>query len=171
MIHELDNIPSSNYKGTQRNSIKWKVFIKGAGQVSYLSKERKRLFQTRTSSFLRGREQQEFYHVDCLFFLFRMERASQADYLIGADQKIPKQLIKITFLLKVGNTVKSDIESRFGIMPFSQVTPLWACVFSSTAPTVLDPQHLTECLASGRLSVNIFECWHNLIQASNDIVR
>ena len=44
-------------------------------------------------------------------------------------------------------------------------------VFSSTTPTVLDPQHLTECLASGRCSVNIFECWHNLIQASNDIAR
>ena len=45
MIHELDNIPSSNYKGTQRNSIRWKVFIKGAGQVSYLSKERKDYFR------------------------------------------------------------------------------------------------------------------------------
>lgn len=121
--------------------------------------------------FLRGREQREFYHVDCLFFLWRMERASQADYLIGVDQKIPKQLIKITFLVKVGNAVKSDIESRFGIMHFSRVTPLWACVFSSTTPDVLDPQHLTECLASGRCSVNVFECWHNLIQASNDIVR
>ena len=54
MILELDNIPSSNYKGTQRNSIEWKVFIKRAGQVSYLSTEKSILDQD--IFFLRGRE-------------------------------------------------------------------------------------------------------------------
>ena len=54
MILELDNIPSSNYKDTQRNSIKWKVFIKRAGQMSYLSTEK--IILDQDIFFLKGRE-------------------------------------------------------------------------------------------------------------------
>ena len=59
-----------------------------------------------------GREQEGFYHVDCLFFLWRMDRVHLSDDLIGADQKIPDWLIKITFLVL-------DIKSRFCIWGFS----------------------------------------------------
>lgn len=41
------------------------------------------------------------------------------DHLMGADQKIPDLLIKITFLGKVETVGKSDFKSRFGIMGFS----------------------------------------------------
>lgn len=59
------------------------------------------------------------YDVDFFFFLWRMERAPGTDYLMGADQKIPDLLIKITFLGKVETVGKSDFKSRFGIMGFS----------------------------------------------------
>ena len=56
-----------------------------------LTKEKKGLFLGQDIFFwggLEGREWQRFYHIDCLFFLWGMERAHVADDLIGGEQKI-----------------------------------------------------------------------------------
>ena len=66
-------------------------------------------------------------HTDC-FFLLRTERAQEADYLQGADQKIPNWLIKTTFLGKVEAIVRSGTTLRFGIIGFSKsdfILTLW----------------------------------------------
>ena len=50
------------------------------------------------------------------------------DYLLGADQKIPDWLIRVTFLGKVETASKSSIKSRFGIMGFrtsNAILSLW----------------------------------------------
>ena len=48
-----------------------------------------------------------------------VEKAHMTDYLIGAVQKIPNWLIKVTSLGKVGTATKSDIKSSFGVIGFS----------------------------------------------------
>ena len=50
------------------------------------------------------------------------------DYLVGADQKIPDWSIKITFLGEGEPTIRSGIESRFGVVGFSMseaILGLW----------------------------------------------
>ena len=77
---------------------------------------------------------QRFYHTDILFFLWGMEKAPMAGYLIGVNQKI-QLLIKITFLRQVKTTVRLGIKFRFSIMGFSTsdyVLGLW--FFSLTIP-------------------------------------
>lgn len=44
---------------------------------------------------------------------------------IGADQKIPDQLIKMTFLVTVKTAVGLDIKSRFGFVGFSTGDTIW----------------------------------------------
>ena len=44
-----------------------------------------------------------------------MEKAHRTDYLLGANQKIPIQLAKITFLGKVETASKSSVVSRIGV--------------------------------------------------------
>lgn len=46
-----------------------------------------------------------FYHAGYLFFLWEVKRAHGADYLVGANQKIPEWSIKITFLVEVETTM------------------------------------------------------------------
>ena len=59
-----------------------------------------------------------------------------ANYLIGADQKIPDWLIKTAFLVKMETAVTLGIKSRLGIMGFSISDAIWGLwVFSVTIPT------------------------------------
>ena len=60
-----------------------------------------------------------------------------ADDLIGADQKTPDWLIKITFLLKIQTAIRLGIKSKICIMGFSTseiVLHLW--FFSLTIGSV-----------------------------------
>ena len=50
--------------------------------------------------------------------LFLYQDIFLTDFLIGADQKIPNWLIKITFLEEVETAIRSGIKSSFGIMGF-----------------------------------------------------
>lgn len=59
-----------------------------------------------------------------------MERAHRTDDLIGAAQKIPNWLIKITFLGEVGTAIKSDTKSRFRITGFSTSDAILGLWFS-----------------------------------------
>ena len=59
-----------------------------------------------------------------------MESTHMRDYLIGADQKIPDGLIKITFLEKVETAAKSGIKCKFGIMGFSTSDTIFTLWFS-----------------------------------------
>lgn len=61
-----------------------------------------------------------------------------ADYLFGADQKIP--LVKITFLGRVETATKSSIKSRLGITG-AQVAPFWACGFLVNTSKDCLPHH------------------------------
>lgn len=65
-----------------------------------------------------------------------MERAHLTDYLICVYQKISDS-IKITFLVKVKTTVKSDISLGLLTWALAQVIPFWARVFSLTVPLIL----------------------------------
>ena len=66
--------------------------------------------------FFKGRELQRFYHIDILF-LWGMEKAPVAGYLIGVNQKI-QLLIKITFQRQVKTAIRLGIKFRFSIMGF-----------------------------------------------------
>ena len=57
------------------------------------------------------------------------ERSHLTAYLIGADQKIPNRLIKITFLGKVETAIKLDIKSVFDILGVRQLMQFWASGF------------------------------------------
>ena len=59
-----------------------------------------------------------FCCVDCLFFIWGMERAMPHITLLVLDQKIPDWLIKIMFLGEVGTAIKLGIKVRFGILGF-----------------------------------------------------
>ena len=66
------------------------------------------------------KDQQGFNHADCLFFLRDGEGpCDRLLHYVGADQKIPNWLIKITFLVKAETAVELGIKSRFGIISFS----------------------------------------------------
>lgn len=94
-----------------------------------LAKEKKGLFLSRTS--LGRGEWQGFYPADCLFFLWEMERAQLADYLIGEDQKITDWLIKITLVGKVESAISLGIKSRFSFMGLSTSDAILDLWFSS----------------------------------------
>lgn len=64
------------------------------------------------------------------------EWAHVTDYIIGADQKIPEWLIRITFLGKVKTTSKSGIKSRFG-MGFNSSDTILALWFFFLTPSNL----------------------------------
>ena len=53
-----------------------------------------------------------------LLVLRGMERAGMADYLHGADQKIPDWLIKVAFQREAQTEIRLGIKSRLGIMDF-----------------------------------------------------
>jgi len=66
------------------------------------------------------------YHI----FLWGMESAYVADYLIGADQKIPNGLVKATFLREVVTVVRLGIKPWAGGMDLAQEIPFVAyCLF------------------------------------------
>ena len=58
-----------------------------------------------------------------------VERAPLTAYLIGADQKIPNGLIKITFLGKAETAIKFHIKSVFDILGIRQLMSFWASGF------------------------------------------
>ena len=62
------------------------------------------------------------YHI----FLWGMESAYMADYLIGADQKIPNWLVKATFLREVVTVNRLGIKPWAGGMGLAQETPFAA---------------------------------------------
>ena len=57
-------------------------------KFSKKKKRKKERVILRQDRFLRGREWQESYHVDCFFFLWRVKKAYLEDYLIGANSKL-----------------------------------------------------------------------------------
>ena len=67
------------------------VYIKKGRAKELLAKEKKEFFLGHDIFFggLRGREWQGFYGIDCLSFLWGMEKAHVADDLVGADWKTP----------------------------------------------------------------------------------
>ena len=55
--------------------------------------------------------------------------AHRTDYLISANKKIPKWLIKIILLVKVKSTVSLGFKSKFTIMSFSISSAIWGFSF------------------------------------------
>lgn len=50
------------------------------------------------------------------------------DFLTGTDQNISHWPVKMTFVEKVETAVRSDVESRFGVIPLSasdSILGLW----------------------------------------------
>lgn len=80
-----------------------------------ISKRKERIIWGQVISFLR---EGNFYHTDILFFLWGMEKAPMAGYVIGVNQKI-QLLIKITFQRQVKTAVRLGIKSRLGIIDLS----------------------------------------------------
>ena len=92
------------------------------GGARELSARRKRLFGGGDIFSWRKRKGKgfyyvDFYYVDCPFLLWRMERASETDFLTRAWPE-NSALVKIPFLGKVGTATRSGIKSRFGTMGF-----------------------------------------------------
>lgn len=58
---------------------------------------------------------QEFFHSDCLFFLWKMESPCN---LTDVYQKNPDWLVKIIFLGDVETAITSGINFMFGVMGF-----------------------------------------------------
>ena len=79
MIQESGSIPTSKDRGAPRNCTKYKIFIGRRGK---------------------GKGESRLPHHP-----LRVERAYVADYFTGADQKIPDQLVKTTFLGEVITTI------------------------------------------------------------------
>lgn len=59
---------------------------KGGWDKTLLAKEKKELFQAR-SAFPRGKGGAVLYHANYLIFLWKIEKAYETDYLVGAEQK------------------------------------------------------------------------------------
>lgn len=59
-------------------------------------------------------------------FLWGMESAYVADYLIGADQQIPNCLVKATFLREVVTVIRLGIKPWAGGMDLAQEIPFVA---------------------------------------------
>ena len=56
------------------------------------------------------------------------ERTGVTDYLTGVDQKIPGWFTEITLLVKVRTAIRSEVNSRFGVMGCSTndaISGLW----------------------------------------------
>jgi len=58
-----------------------------------------------------------------------MERVCVADYLIGADQKIPDWSVNTPFPGKVETVIRLGIKSWFGDLGLAQATPCGVCYF------------------------------------------
>ena len=95
MICELGNILPSKQRTLQGRVQNGKLYGKRMGQVNYQQKKREGYLGP-GHLFFKGRELQRFYHTDILFFLWGMEKAPVAGYLIGVNQKI-QLLIRLHF--------------------------------------------------------------------------
>ena len=112
MIHELGSILSSSWKGTQRNSIKWRVFIgRKVVQRSYFQKKRKGYFKAERIFEGKGMARS----LSCRLPLLPLEVGERLSERLShrCQFKITKWLIMITFLMKAKTAIKLDIESRF----------------------------------------------------------
>ena len=112
MIHELGSILSSRWKGIQRNSLKWRVFIgRKVVQRSNFQKKRKGYFKP--GHIFEGKGMARI--LSCTLPLLPLEGGEGLPGRLShrCQFKITKWLIMITFLMKAKTEIKLDIESRF----------------------------------------------------------
>jgi len=112
MIHELGSILSSSWKGTQRNSIKRRVFIgRKVLQRNNFQKKRKGYFKA--GYIFEGKGLARI--LSCRLPLLPLEGGESLPGRLSHwyQFKITKWLIMITFLMKAETAIKLDIESRF----------------------------------------------------------
>ena len=112
MIHELGSILSSSWKGTQRNSIKRRVFIgRKVLQRNNFQKKRKGYFKA--GHIFEGKGMARI--LSCRLPLLPLEGGEGLPGRLShrCPFKITKWLIMITFLMKAETAIKLDIESRF----------------------------------------------------------
>ena len=114
MIHELGSVLSSSWKGTQRNSIKWKVFIgrKVMQGRNFQKKKKERKGYFKAGQIFEGKGMARI--LSCTLPLLPLEGEEGLPGRLShrCQFKIAKWLIMITFLMKA-ETAKLDIESRF----------------------------------------------------------
>ena len=96
----------------------------GRGAVS---KRKKRVIFRPGHLILGGRDRQGFYHADCLFFLWEMQRAH---LMVSADQKIPDWLIKMAFRGEVETAVDEGLSLGLVSWALGVSDAIWACAFS-----------------------------------------
>ena len=103
-------------------------YRKKGGARELLAKRKERVIFRPRHGGTGGKELQAFDCVDFSSPWVGKERVTLADYLIGADRKIPDWLMKIAFLVKAGTAIRLGIKSSFGITGFSAsdtVLGLW----------------------------------------------
>ncbi|KAF6372055.1 hypothetical protein mRhiFer1_009792 [Rhinolophus ferrumequinum] len=100
---------------------------KKGGARMFLTKENKGLFLDQYIFCGEGNSK-DFYHTDCLFFLWWMEKARMTDYLIDIDQKIPDWL-RLYFWERPKQHSGQVLNLGLVSWALAKVMPFWACGF------------------------------------------